>query len=72
MEIIHPFDKDSKPIFQVADTQSDELEMFKASLRKVPKSGVHNPLKRPERYVQYGEISRKVRLANLLGMEMTA
>jgi len=28
-------------------------------LRSVPKSGVHNPLKNNERYLQYGEISRQ-------------
>lgn len=30
------------------------------SLKSVPKSGVHNPYKKPERYVMYGEISSKV------------
>lgn len=37
-----------------------ELQPFVESLRGVPKSGVHNPLKNVERYVQFGEISRKV------------
>jgi hypothetical protein len=32
--------------------QVDELGPFFESLRKVPKSGVHNPLKKPERYVE--------------------
>lgn len=61
MEIIHPLDKDAHPIFTIPDTQSDEIAPFLASLRKVPKSGVHNPLKNPDRYLLYGEISRKVR-----------
>jgi len=60
MEIIHPLDKDAPPIFTIPDTQADEIQPFLDSLRKVPKSGVHNPLKNPERYVQFGEISRKV------------
>lgn len=60
MTIPHPLDKNAKPIFTIPDTQVDELGPFFESLRKVPKSGVHNPLKNPDRYVQYGEISRKV------------
>jgi len=59
MTIIHPLDRDAHPIFTIPDTQADEVQPFIDSLRKIPKSGVHNPLKRPERYVQYGEISRK-------------
>lgn len=58
IEIPHPLDKDAPPIFTVSDTTISELEPFLESLRKVPKSGLHNPLKKPERYVQYGEISR--------------
>lgn len=54
----HPLDVDAPPIFTVPDTQISELDPFFKSLRKVPKSGVHNPLKNPERYVEYGEISR--------------
>jgi len=59
MEIIHPLDKDAHPIFTIPDTQADEIQPFVDSLRKVSKSGVHNPLKNPHRYVEYGEISRK-------------
>jgi 1-pyrroline-5-carboxylate dehydrogenase len=61
MEIIHPMDRDAPPIFTIPDTQKDEIQPFVESLRKCPKSGMHNPLKNPERYVQYGEISRRVR-----------
>lgn len=60
MDIIHPMDRNANPIFKVPDTQIDEIEPFVNSLRRCPKSGMHNPLKNPERYVQYGEISRKV------------
>jgi 1-pyrroline-5-carboxylate dehydrogenase len=60
MTIPHPLDKNAHPIFTIPDTQVSELGPFYESLRKVPKSGLHNPLKNPERYVQYGEISRKV------------
>mmetsp|Transcript_9512 Transcript_9512/g.28349 ORF Transcript_9512/g.28349 Transcript_9512/m.28349 type:complete len:571 (+) Transcript_9512:220-1932(+) len=59
ISIPHPLDVDGPPIFTTPDTHILELEPFYESLRKVPKSGLHNPLKNPERYVQYGEISRK-------------
>ena len=60
-DIIHPLDKTKPAIFQICDTQADELQPYLESLRKVSKSGLHNPIKNPERYVQYGEISRRVR-----------
>ena len=28
-------------------------------MKAVPKSGLHNPLKRPDRYLLYGKVSRK-------------
>ena len=61
MTIPHPLDKNKAPIFTIPDTQVSELGPFFESLRKVPKSGVHNPLKNPHRYVEWGDISRKVR-----------
>ena len=60
ISIPHPLDAGAPPIFTIPDTQISELGPFFESLRKVKKSGLHNPLKNPERYVQYGEISRKV------------
>lgn len=60
------------------DTSVEELAPFVESLRGVPKSGVHNPLKNVERYLMYGEISRKVRvlfyfdLFDLLSLSSTA
>jgi hypothetical protein len=59
LTIPHPLDKDAPPLFTVPSTQIDELDDFYVSLRSCPKSGLHNPLKNPERYVQLGEISRK-------------
>ena len=61
MVIPNPMDKDAPPVCTIPDTQSNELGPFIASMKAVPKSGVHNPLKNNERYLQYGEISRKVR-----------
>ncbi len=65
ISIPHPLDVGSPPIFTIPDTQISELGPFFESLRKVKKSGLHNPLKNPERYVQYGEISRKVSSLNV-------
>ena len=40
----------SEPFTHVPDTQGDaELQPFIYSRRSVPKSGLHNPLKNPER-----------------------
>jgi hypothetical protein len=61
MVIPHPTDRDAHPIFTVPDTQADEIQPFIDSLRKVSKSGKHNPFKNNDRYVKYGEISRLVR-----------
>lgn len=38
-----------EPFIKLPDTQLDEIEPFVQSLRAVPKSGLHNPLKNPER-----------------------
>jgi hypothetical protein len=53
-------DRDAPAVCLVPDTQVEELKPFIKSLRGVPKSGVHNPLKNVERYLMFGEISRKV------------
>jgi len=42
---------------RMPDTQVDETQEMIDELRKVPKSGMHNPLKNPERYRMYGDIS---------------
>lgn len=57
-EIVNPMNKDAN-IFTIPDTQADELEPFVKSLRNCPKSGMHNPLKNPDRYLKFGEISRR-------------
>lgn len=38
-----------EPFIAVPNTRHDELDPFVASLTAVPKSGLHNPLKNPER-----------------------
>lgn len=69
IEIPHPLDRDSLPIFTTPDTQLSELQPFIDSLRKVSKSGKHNPLKNNDRYVQYGEISRLVSTGGTMQIE---
>lgn len=44
---------------RVADTSTDEVRPFVESLNRCSKSGLHNPLKNPDRYLQYGEVSAK-------------
>lgn len=44
----------------IPNNQKHEVDDFVESLRRVPKTGVHNPFKNPERYLMYGEISAKV------------
>lgn len=58
--IPHPLDRDAPPIFTLADTSVEELGPFIKSMESVPKSGVHNPLRNVDRYLAYGDISRKV------------
>ena len=38
-----------EPFIRYPDTAVSEIEPFVESLRAVPKSGLHNPLKNPER-----------------------
>eukprot|EP00560_Eucampia_antarctica_P001527 CAMPEP_0197833422 /NCGR_PEP_ID=MMETSP1437-20131217/18990_1 /TAXON_ID=49252 ORGANISM="Eucampia antarctica, Strain CCMP1452" /NCGR_SAMPLE_ID=MMETSP1437 /ASSEMBLY_ACC=CAM_ASM_001096 /LENGTH=489 /DNA_ID=CAMNT_0043437481 /DNA_START=291 /DNA_END=1760 /DNA_ORIENTATION=+ len=59
MIIPHPLSKSKPPIFTIPDTSKEELAPFIESLNCVSKSGRHNPLKNPERYLMYGEISRQ-------------
>ncbi|KAL3147278.1 mitochondrial membrane protein [Trebouxia sp. C0010 RCD-2024] len=44
---------------QVPDPQANEVSEFVKSLKAVPKTGLHNPLKNPERYNMYGDICSK-------------
>ena len=44
---------------QMPNTNEEELKEFAESLKKIPKTGLHNPLKNVQRYVMYGEVCRK-------------
>eukprot|EP00742_Colponemidia_sp_Colp-10_P000630 GILJ01000688.1.p1 GENE.GILJ01000688.1~~GILJ01000688.1.p1 ORF type:complete len:547 (-),score=78.12 GILJ01000688.1:117-1757(-) len=57
VDILDPLN--GEKFLQVPDTQIHELQPFVDSLAAVPKSGLHNPLKNPERYLLYGQVCRK-------------
>ncbi len=69
--IPNPMDKYAPPVCTVPDTQGYELGPFVASLKSVPKSGVHNPMKNVDRYLKFGEISRKVKLMRVCSPKTT-
>ncbi|KAI0508109.1 hypothetical protein KFK09_014243 [Dendrobium nobile] len=54
-----------EPFIKVAEVPEAQLKPFVESLSKCPKHGLHNPLRAPERYLLYGDISTKA--AYLLG-----
>jgi len=60
MMIPDPMNKSNPPIFSIPDTQMQDLDPFVESMKACPKSGLHNPLKHNERYLMYGEITRRV------------
>lgn len=49
-----------EPFISYPDIQADETQPFIESLRAVPKTGLHNPLKNPERYLMYGSVSARM------------
>lgn len=49
-----------KPLLIRPETSSSELEPFLAAMRRTKKHGLHNPLKNPERYRMYGDVSAKL------------
>lgn len=48
-----------EPFIKVAEVDETEIQPFVKSLTKCPKHGLHNPLKSPERYLLYGDVSSK-------------
>ena len=42
--------------YKVPDTSISEITPFIKSIQSVPKSGLHNPFKNPERYQMLGDI----------------
>lgn len=56
-DIVDPLN--GNPFLKVPDTTVAELSPFIESSRSCSKSGLHNPLKNPERYLLYGDVSAK-------------
>ncbi|ONK59351.1 uncharacterized protein A4U43_C08F5550 [Asparagus officinalis] len=48
-----------QPFINVAEVQEAEIKPFVESLSNCPKYGLHNPLRAPERYLMFGDISAK-------------
>ena len=57
LPIVDPWN--GEVFMHVADTKENELQPFIDSLSTCTKSGLHNPLKHPERYKLYGAVSSK-------------
>lgn len=53
--IIDPLNGEN--MISTPDTNSEEAWVFAQNMRRVPKSGLHNPLKNPHRYKLYGDIA---------------
>ncbi len=50
-----------KDFLNVPLTQTNEEQtLITNEMKSVPKSGLHNPFKNTHRYVQYGEITRRI------------
>lgn len=54
IDIVDPMN--GEVFIKMPNTKGNEIEQFITSAASVPKTGLHNPLKNPERYVMYGEI----------------
>ena len=54
-----PDPMNGEPFIKMPNTSAGELGPFVDSLAACPKTGLHNPLKNPERYVMLGEVSNK-------------
>lgn len=57
-DIVDPLN--GEPFIRMPNTKGAEIDEFIKSAKSCSKTGLHNPLKNPERYVMYGEIFHKV------------
>ena len=48
-----------KIFMHVSDVQESEISAYVSSLKECSKSGLHNPLKDPQRYLKFGDISAR-------------
>eukprot|EP01035_Chromulina_nebulosa_P018150 gene18150-23804_t len=56
-DIVDPLN--GKTFISTPNTSISEIQEFETSLNSCKKSGLHNPLKNPQRYVEYGSITAK-------------
>jgi 1-pyrroline-5-carboxylate dehydrogenase len=49
-----------RPLYQVCDTSFEELTPYINEMRGVPHYGLHNPFHQKERYLLYGQISKRL------------
>jgi len=57
---IKPDPLTGEPMTECPDVSIEEAAPFVERLKNVPRSGLHNPLKNPERYVHLGEVTARV------------
>jgi len=55
--VIDPLNGES--FLQIPDVQSVELDAWDKSMKQCTKTGLHNPLKNPERYIKYGNVASR-------------
>jgi len=56
-----PMNKNEDAFLLVPETSKEELVHFlRSRVATTPKSGAHNPFKRPERYLKYGDVTMKL------------
>eukprot|EP00898_Chlorokybus_atmophyticus_P005137 jgi/Chlat1/5624/Chrsp369S05383 len=60
-DIVDPLN--GEVFIRAPDTKGAELQPFIASLQNCPKTGLHNPLKNPDRYLLFGDVSAKAAAA---------
>lgn len=57
MDVVDPLN--GERMVTVPDTQENEIGLFVERMAQCPRSGLHNPLKNPERYNMLGEVCAK-------------
>jgi len=55
--ILHPVT--GEDMYLVPDTELNEMDEYSRNLKEAPKSGLHNPLKNPERYLMLGKVTER-------------
>ena len=56
-DIVDPLN--GEPFIRVPDTSASEIDPYVDRMRSAPRTGLHNPIKNPERYNMLGEVCAK-------------